>query len=216
MIVSQQKPIEEILESLKGYKSLFLVGCGECATICKSGGQPELDKMKAILESAGKTVLGTCLPQAPCLAPQIKTELARNMKVLGSCDAVLVLACGLGVQSVKNNSRLKKTVIPANNTFFSATMDGQGDFYEKCSMCAECVLALTGGICPVTLCPKGLLNGPCGGVNRGKCEVDNEKDCVWVLIYKELESGNNLDKIRRIHGGRDYQKALNPRKLTLK
>jgi hypothetical protein len=95
-------------------------------------------------------------------------------------------------------------------------MDGQGDFYEKCSMCAECVLALTDGICPVTLCPKGLLNGPCGGVNRGKCEVDKEKDCVWVLIYKELESNNKLDKIRKIHGGRDYQKALNPRKLTPK
>ena len=216
MIISQQKPPKELLESLKDYTRIFLVGCGECATTCKSGGQPELDKAKAALEAAGKMVSGMCLPQAPCLAPQIKAELARNMKALRDCQAVLVLACGLGVQSVKENNRLNHPVIPANDTIFGAVMDGQGNFYEKCSMCAECVLASTAGICPVTLCPKGLQNGPCGGVNQGKCEVDSQKDCAWVLIYRELDKQHKLEKLKEIRQPRDFKKAVKPQKLILK
>jgi len=216
MIISQQKPLDELSASLKGYNKIFLVGCGECATTCKSGGQPELDKMKAFLEARGKTILGMCLPGAPCVAAQIKTELARNIKVLRDAEVVLVLACGLGVQSAKENNRFNQVVLPANNTIFGAVMDAQGDFYEKCSMCAECVLGETGGICPVTLCPKSLLNGPCGGMNKGKCEVDNEKDCAWVLIYQELEKKNKLDKMREIHKERDYRKASKPHKLIMK
>ena len=216
MIISQQKPLDELFSSLKGYNKIFLVGCGECAATCKSGGQPELDKMKAFLEAEGKTTLGMCMPSAPCVAAQIKTELAKNVKVLRDAEVVLVLACGLGVQSVKDNNRFGQVVIPANNTIFGAVMDAQGNFYEKCSMCAECVLEQTAGICPITLCPKSLLNGPCGGMDKGKCEVDKENDCVWVLIYKELEKKNNLDKIREIHKERDYRKSSKPHKLIMK
>ncbi|MFA6130335.1 MAG: methylenetetrahydrofolate reductase C-terminal domain-containing protein [Candidatus Omnitrophota bacterium] len=215
MIISQQKPLEELLLSLKEYNKVFLVGCGECAATCKSGGQPELLKMKAELEAKGKTVTGFCMPGAPCVAAQIKTELARNIKALRESEALVVLACGLGVQSVKDNNRLSQAILPANNTIFGAVMDAQGNFYEKCSMCAECVLGQTSGICPVTLCPKGLLNGPCGGMNKGKCEVDNEKDCAWVLIYQELEKKNELDKIRQIHKERDYKKSSRPHKLIM-
>ena len=216
MIVSQQKSLDELLSGLKGYNKIFLVGCGECAATCKSGGQPELDKMKALLEAERKTILGMCLPGAPCVAAQIKTELAKNIKALRDAEVVLVLACGLGVQSVKDNNRFNQPVIPANNTIFGAVMDAQGNFYEKCSMCAECVLEQTAGICPITLCPKSLLNGPCGGMDKGKCEVDKEKDCAWVLIYRELEKKNNLDKIRKIHKERDYRKAARPHKLVMK
>jgi len=215
MIISQQKPLEELLTNLKEYNKIFLVGCGECAATCKSGGEPELSKMKAELEAQGKKVLGMCIPGAPCLASQIKTELAKNIKILRDCDAFLVLACGLGVQSVKDNDRLGLTVLPANNTLFGAVMDSQGNFFEKCSMCAECVLGETAGICPVTLCPKGLLNGPCGGMNKGKCETDSEKDCAWVLIYRELEKKNKLDKIKEIHKERDYKKSSPPHKLIM-
>ena len=215
MIISQQKPLEELLATLKEYSKIFLVGCGECAATCKSGGEPELLKMKADLETRGKIVLGMCMPGAPCIASQLKSELARNIKALRDCQAVLVLACGLGVQSVKDNDRLGLAILPANNTLFGAVMDAQGNFYEKCSMCAECVLGETGGICPVTLCPKGLLNGPCGGMNKGKCEVDNEKDCAWVLIYREMEKKNKLDKIKEIHKERDYKKSSRPHKLIM-
>jgi hypothetical protein len=167
------------------------------------------------LEKAGKTVLGSCIPDAPCVASQVKTELAKNMKLLREAEAVLVLACGLGTQSVKDNDRLGLVVLPGCNTLFGATMDAQGNFYEKCSLCGECVLDETGGICPITLCAKGLLNGPCGGMNKGKCEVDNEKDCAWVLIYKELEKKNKLADFKKIRDPRDFKKSTRPRKLVM-
>jgi len=215
MIVTEQKPLQEILDSLKEYKKVFLVGCGECAATCKTGGEAELVAMKKLLEEQGKTVLGMCMPSAPCMASQIKTELAKNMKALRESEAILVLACGLGVQSVKDNDRLDLSVLPCCNTIFGAVMDAQGNFYEKCSLCGECVLDVTGGICPITLCAKGLLNGPCGGMNKGKCEVDQEKDCAWVLIYKELEKKNKLNRFRQIQGAKDFKKSTKPHKLII-
>jgi ferredoxin len=208
MIISEQKPKEEMLEFLGPYKKIFLVGCGECATTCKTGGEPELAKMKALLEENGKTVVGSCIPSAPCVAAQIKTELAKNMKVLREAEAVLVLACGLGTQSVKDNDRLGLAVFPACNSLFGAVLDGQGNFLEKCSLCGECVLDITGGICPITLCAKGLLNGPCGGMNKGKCEVDKDKDCAWVLIYQELEKKNKLADFKKVQGPKDFVMSL--------
>lgn len=215
MIITQEKPFQQILDSLKEYKKIFLVGCGECATTCKTGGEPELAKIKQLLEEQGKSVLGMCIPKAPCVASQIKTELAKNMKVLREAQAILVLACGLGAQSVKDNDRLGLSVFPACNTVFGAVMDSQGNFFEKCSLCGECVLDVTGGICPITLCAKGLLNGPCGGMDKGKCEVDKENECAWVLIYKELEKKNKLGKMKEIQVVRDYKKSAKPHKLVM-
>ncbi len=215
MIITEQKPFQKIIDSLKGYNKIFLVGCGECATTCKTGGEAELLKMKEELQAHGKTVLGMCIPGAPCVASQIKTELAKNMKALREAEAILVLACGLGAQSVKDNDRLGLAVLPACNTLFGAVMDAQGNFYEKCSLCGECVLDVTGGICPITLCPKGLLNGPCGGMNKGKCEVDQERDCAWVLIYKELEKRKKLDELKKVQKPKDFKKAMKPHKLIL-
>jgi len=213
MIITQQKPLPEILEGLKDYRKIFLVGCGECAATCKTGGEPEVLQMKEELQKQGKTVVGFCIPPAPCVASQIKMELAKNILALRQAEAVLVLACGLGAQSVKDNDRLGLAVLPACNTLFGAVMDAQGNFYEKCSMCAECVLAQTGGVCPITLCPKGLLNGPCGGVDKGKCEVDKDKDCAWVLIYKELEKKKKLVDFKKIRGPKDFKKTTKPHKL---
>jgi ferredoxin len=216
MIVTENKPFQEILESLKGYNKIFLVGCGECAATCKTGGEPELLALKAQLEGQGKAVVGTSIPDAPCIAAQIKTELAKNTKVLREAEVILVLSCGLGAQSVKDNDRLGMAVLPALNTVFTAVLDAGGNFYEKCSLCGDCVLAQTGGICPLTLCPKGLLNGPCGGMDKGKCEVDKEKDCTWVLIYKELEKKTGLNKLKEIRPPRDFKKATKPHRLIPK
>jgi hypothetical protein len=171
--------------------------------------------MQQELEKQGKVIVGACIPGAPCVASQIKTELAKNIKALKEAEAILVLACGLGVQSVRDNDRWGLTVLPACNTLFGAVMDGQGNFYEKCSMCAECVLDTTGGICPITLCAKGLLNGPCGGMNQGKCEVDKEQDCAWVLIYKELEKRKKLGRFKEIRPAKDFKKTNKPHKLVV-
>lgn len=215
MIITEQKSIQKILESLKNYTKVFLVGCGECATTCKTGGEAQLLKIKEQLEEQGKKVTGMCIPKAPCVASQIKTEFAKNLKNLRESEAILVLACGLGVQSAKECDRLGLMVLPGCNTLFGAIMDSQGNFIEKCSMCGECVLDVTGGICPVTLCAKGLLNGPCGGMNKGKCEVDKERDCVWVLIYRELEKRKMLEAMKEIQPPKDYKKTIKPRKLVL-
>ncbi len=213
MIITGQKALQEIIDSLKNYSKIFLVGCGECATTSKTGGEPELLKMKNELEAQGKVIVGMCIPSAPCVAAQIKTELAKNMKTLREADAVLVLACGLGVQSVKENNRLGQAALPGCNTLFGAVVDSQGNFLEKCSMCGDCVLDVTAGVCPITLCPKGLLNGPCGGMNKGKCEVDKDKDCAWVLIYNELEKRKKLDTLRTIREPKDFSKTTKPHKL---
>jgi ferredoxin len=215
MIVSEPKPFAELLDGLKEYQKIFLVGCGDCATACKTGGEDELLEMKKQLEKHGKTVLGVCIPDSTCVAAKLKTELAKNMKFLREADAILVLACGLGVQSVKDNDRLGLAVFPGCNTVFAAVMDSQGNFQEKCSLCADCVLEATAGICPITLCPKGLLNGPCGGMNKGKCELDKDRDCAWVLIYRELEKKQRINKLKEIHGPRDFKKTLKPHKLVL-
>ncbi|MBP7216103.1 MAG: methylenetetrahydrofolate reductase C-terminal domain-containing protein [Candidatus Omnitrophica bacterium] len=215
MIITEQKPIAQIIDSLQGAHKIFLVGCGECSTTCKTGGEPELLKMKEALEGHGKTVVGWCIPGAPCVAAQMKVEMAKHMKDLRQSEAVLVLACGLGVQSFKDNDRFGLAVCPACNTLFGGMLDAQGNFLEKCSMCGECVLAETGGICPITLCPKGLLNGPCGGMNLGKCEVDKDRDCAWVLIYKEAQKKNKLQEFKKIKEPKDYKKTNKPHMLLV-
>ncbi len=215
MIITEQKPIQEILDSLKGYDKVFLIGCGECATVCKTGGEAEVAQMKKLLKENGKVVTGFVIPQAPCIASQVKTELAKNMKALREAEAILILACGLGVQSVKANDRLGHVVMPGCNTEFLGIVDAKGDLYERCSACGECVLGVTAGICPVSLCPKGLLNGPCGGADKGKCEVDKDKDCTWVLIYKELEKQKQLAEFKKIKPPKDFKKTTRPRSRVL-
>ena len=215
MIITKQKNFEDILSKLAGINNVFIVGCGECATTCKSGGEAEVLEFKTQLEAKGKVVTGFAIPKAPCVAPQIKTAFAQNRNALKNVEAIVVLACGLGTQSVKSNDRLELFVIPGCDTLFGALVDNEGNFKEVCSFCGECILDLTGGICPITCCSKGLLNGPCGGVNKGKCEVDKERDCAWVLIYKELEKKGKIDDIRKAHAPKDYGKTTKPHKLIL-
>jgi len=213
MIVTQRKPLEEILNILKDQNKVFLIGCGECSTTCHTGGEKEVLEMKQFLEAQGKKVTGWVIPNAPCIAAQTKTAFAQNMPALKDTQAILVMSCGLGVQSVKENDRLKLEVFPALNSMFGTLMDSKGSFYEVCSNCGDCVLDKTGCICPITRCSKGLLNGPCGGVIKGKCEVDRDRDCAWVLIYKELERKGQLDKMKALSAPKDYSKTTKPHKV---
>ena len=213
MIVTQRKLLEEILNILKDQNKVFLVGCGECSTTCHTGGEKEVLEMKQFLEAQGKKVTGWVIPNAPCIAAQTKTAFAQNMPALKDTQAILVMSCGLGVQSVKENDRLKLEVFPALNSMFGTLMDSKGSFYEVCSNCGDCVLDKTGCICPITRCSKGLLNGPCGGVIKGKCEVDRDRDCAWVLIYKELERKGQLDKMKALSAPKDYSKTTKPHKV---
>ena len=211
MIITKQKSLKDILSYLEGSDKVFIFGCGECSTTCKTGGETEVLAMKEALERAGKTVTGYSIPSAPCVAAKVKLEAAKNRKSIEAANAVLVMACGLGIQSVKENLRAQKSVHVACDTLFMGAVESNGAFFEKCSACGDCVLESTGMICPITRCPKSILDGPCGGQDKGKCEVDREKDCVWVLIYKELKEKGKLDLLKKRQSPKDYSKTAKPR-----
>jgi ferredoxin len=213
MIITKQKDKNEILKYLEGENKIFIFGCGECATVCKTGSEDEIREMQKFLEAHGKVVTGFVIPDAPCIASQVRADLAKNKKAVRESDSLLMMACGLGAQSLKENLREDKVVHVTNDTIFIGEVDKEGNFLERCSACGECILELTDGICPVTRCPKGLLNGPCGGVDKGKCEVDENIDCVWALIYKDLKEKNKLHLLREYIPPKDHSKMLKPRRV---
>jgi hypothetical protein len=197
MIITKQKSPQDILKALKDKVRVFIVGCGDCAATCKTGGEEEVFAMAGFLKKQGKTVTGFVTPDVTCAAAQAKIAFAKNKEALKNSDAILVLACGSGVQCVRENDRLNLDVLPGCDSLFAALIDKDNNFQEVCSCCGECVLDLTDGICPVTRCSKGLLNGPCGGQNKGKCEVDKNRDCAWVLIYKKMKEKGTLQRLRK-------------------
>ena len=171
--------------------------------------------MKDILEKSGRKVTGSAIPDAPCVAAQLKTAMAKNIKAIKESDSILALACGLGAQSIKENDRTKKTIHIGCDTLFMGATDAKNDFFELCSACGDCVLELTAAICPITRCPKSLMNGPCGGQDKGKCEVDKERDCAWVMIYKELKERDKLELLKELRPPKDYSKLTKPRKRNM-
>lgn len=216
MIITAGKDKKEILKSLEGIDKVFIFGCGECAAVCKTGGEKEVNDMKRFLEAGGKTVTGFAIPDAPCISSQVRTALGKNKKAVNESDALIIMACGLGAQCLQENLKEPKYVHTTNDTLFMGEVDKDGNFLERCSACGECILELTGGICPVTRCPKGLMNGPCGGVNKGKCEVDKNIDCAWALIYNELSEKDQLYLLERYNPPKDHSKMLKPRARVLK
>jgi len=106
---------------------------------------------------------------------------------------------------------LNQPVIPSLDTLFIGVEDSPGSFYEVCAQCGQCILGELAGICPLSRCHKSLLNGPCGGTNNGKCEVDSEKDCAWTLIYQRLEEQNRLDSMRKYQPPKNYHVMLKPK-----
>ncbi|MBL7068644.1 MAG: methylenetetrahydrofolate reductase C-terminal domain-containing protein [Candidatus Omnitrophica bacterium] len=214
MIITRPKELKEILKKIGDEKKIFIVGCGECAATCETGGEKDVLRVKEILEKEGKTVTGWVVPEAPCVASQIKIALAKNKKAIKEADSVLALMCGLGVQSMTENDRDKKSIHVGCDTLFMGEVDKDGVLLERCSACGDCTLEETGGICAVTRCPKGLLDGPCGGTDKGKCEVDKDRDCVWTLIYNTLKERNKLYLMKDTHLPKDYSKMSKPRQLV--
>lgn len=213
MIITEQKPLEEILDLLKEDRNIFLVGCGECATLCETGGEPQVKEMEGRLREAGKNVTGWTVVDVACEVLVTKKGLRAKRDAVNEADAFLVLACGGGTQAVRECT--DKAVYPGCNSLFLGNVQRMGRFEERCSMCGDCILGETGGICPVTRCPKGLLNGPCGGTDNGKCEVDPEKDCVWTLIYDQLAKDEGLDRIRKLFPAKDYSVQLRPARRAI-
>ncbi|MBI4843755.1 MAG: methylenetetrahydrofolate reductase C-terminal domain-containing protein [Nitrospirae bacterium] len=196
MIITKKKDFKEFLESIRDYKSFFLIGCSECASLCGTGGEPELAAMKEALEAEGKKVTGTMLPKTGCQTLGTKIELKKDKEACAAAEAIIVMSCGAGTQSAVEIFP-DKPVFPSNDTLFLGNMTRFQMFDERCSLCGQCILDKTGGICPVTACPKGLLNGPCGGTNEGKCEVSPDIECAWVRIYNRMKKLNRLDDMKK-------------------
>lgn len=207
--ITKQKPFEEVTQQLQGFSRIFIAGCGTCATLTHTGGVEEVAAMKERLQSQGKLITGTAVIPTACddLTQTLAEEYSSPIQ---SAHAVLVMACALGVHRI-GDSITNKPVIPALDTLFIGMDYGQGVFHEVCAQCGQCVLGETAGICPLTACHKGLLNGPCGGTNNGKCEVDKEKDCAWTLIYNRLKEQGRLDLMRKYQPPKNYQVVPRPR-----
>jgi hypothetical protein len=211
MIITKKKDFQELYENIKGYRSFFLLGCSECATLCGTGGEPELKELKEALEGLGKEVTGTFVAKTGCQVLGTKVELKPFKEAIDRAECIIVLSCGAGTQTAVELYE-DKPVYPANDSLFLGNMTRFQFFDERCSLCGKCILDKTGGICPITTCPKGLLHGPCGGMKDGHCEVSPELQCAWVRIYERMKRLNKLDELREfIMEPKEWSKAQKPR-----
>ena len=215
MIITKKKKLDDILNSLEEKKSVYLFGCNSCAEQCKTGGKDEIDEMTTALTDSGLTVTGASIVDETCYRQLALKEIRKHNEIKKS-DAILVLACGAGVKTVADSVEDAQPVLPALDSSYLASVERVGRFFEGCSLCGECVLSDTAGICPHTDCSKGLLNGPCGGVVEGKCEVDIEKDCAWTRIHARLKAQDRLHLMRKHHPPKDYSTSRQPRKTLLR
>ena len=204
MIFSEQKPIEEILDFLKREKSVFILGCNGCAQSSGSGGPEQVKEMAEKLISSGKKVTGSKVIDFLCEKALVKSGLRGRVEEVAAADSVLVMTCGIGVQAVA--ASVNKVCHPACNTINLGGSRGEWQGSERCAECGDCLLDYTGGICPLTACSKGLINGQCGGASQGKCELDPARDCGWELIYNRLKSTNQVDKLKKFIPPHDWSK----------
>ncbi len=213
MILSEQKPWEEILDYLEGEDKVFILGCNGCAQSSGTGGPLQVEEMKGRLEQADKKVPGSMVIDFLCQKALVKSRLRARIQQVEAADSILVMTCGIGAQAVA--AVVNRVCHPACNTTNLGGSRGEWRGAERCLECGECLLDYTGGICPLTACTKSLINGACGGASQGKCELDPEKDCGWELIYQRLKQKNQLDKLREFITPKDYSKIMaNPKILS--
>lgn len=216
MIVAEQKPIKEIAELIKDSKKVLIVGCGGCVTVCLSGGEKETEILASALrimrEQEGNPVEIETVTLTRQCDPEYVEQLADKIK---DVDVVISLACGVGVQYIAERY-MDKWVIPGQNTKFAGGAIEHGVWEERCAMCGDCILHLTGGICPIIRCSKSLLNGPCGGSQYGKCEIDKNIPCAWQLIYDKMKALGRLDEMMTYLPAKDWSKYRDggPRKVV--
>lgn len=216
MIVGEQKPITEIKETIAPYQKLLILGCGTCVNTCFAGGEDEVATLASALRLAFKKEGKKIEVEEFTVERQCEDEFIQEAALsIARNDVVLSLACGAGVQAIARRFA-EIPVLPGVNTTFLGVLERQGLFTEECLGCGNCVLALFGGICPITRCSKKLLNGPCGGSRDGKCEVNLDTDCAWQLIIDRLKTLGQLESLRVHVPPQDWRssQAGGPRRLV--
>ena len=213
MIVAERKPFEEIAAATAGFRRVLVAGCGTCVAVCLTGGEKEAGILASQLDIAAQLAGREQSFSVACVERQCDREfLAELAPAVEGADAVLSLACGAGIQFLAE-AYGEVPVLAGVNTTFIGINDDVGVWQEKCRSCRDCLLTLTGGVCPIALCPKGMLNGPCGGGDDGKCETDPERECAWSLIYTRLEQTGRLDNLEAIVAPRDHRDLLPGRQV---
>ena len=216
MITGEQKPLDEIKEMIADCQKILVLGCGTCVTVCFAGGEKEVGilasslSMTTRLEGQNKEFMEATV-QRQC-EYEYNEEVADLVK---EADAVLSLACGIGVQTM--NEQFPGTItLPGLNTSFLGQPVQEGIWEERCQACGNCILDRTAGICPIARCSKILLNGPCGGSGNGKCEIAPEIDCAWQLIYDRLNALGKLELMTEVQPARDWSTGRDggPRKFV--
>jgi len=204
MIIAEQMPLGEIKRMLAPYKRVLVLGCGTCVTVCFAGGEKEVSVLASSLRMATRLdgdpkEVGEATVERQC-EYEYNEQIADQLQQV---DAVLSLACGIGVQTMNEQFPWIVTLPGVNTTFLGQPLE-QGVWAERCQACGNCILDMTGGICPIARCAKSLLNGPCGGSQNGKCEINPETDCAWELIYDRLKALDRLDVLLEIQPPKDW------------
>lgn len=216
MIVADKKPIEEIIEEIKDHQNILILGCNECVTVCEAGGKKEVGVLASALRmyflNQGKE---TKIDEIT-LERQCDHEYLEEIRdAIDKYDAVVSLACGVGVQFMAEKYHATP-IYPGVNTCFLGATEERGLWTERCQACGKCILARTGGICPVSRCAKRILNGPCGGSTSGHCEINKEVVCAWQLIIERLKNLGKLDDYEQLAPVKDWStdRAGGPRKVV--
>jgi ferredoxin len=216
MIIAEQKSLDELKSLIGSAEKVLVVGCGTCVTVCFAGGAREAAitssslRMTTKLENQQKTIRDVTV-QRQCEWEYLD-QIAEDVN---EADVVLSLGCGIGVQAIAEHFP-NTWVVPGLNTSFLGLPTEQGVWEERCAACGDCILGLTGGICPIARCSKSLLNGPCGGSEAGHCEIDPEVPCAWQLIYDRLSSMGKLNVILDLQPPKNWKTSRDggPRKIT--
>ena len=215
MITAERKPLEELIEYIKPFKRILLLGCNECVTVCAAGGRKEVGLLASGLQMAMLKAGNNIEIRQHTVERQCDPEYVEELvPMIDGADAVMSMACGCGVQQIATRFK-DKPVFPAVNTTFMGASERQGVWAERCQGCGNCLLGITGGICPIARCAKQLMNGPCGGSTGGKCEISEDVDCAWQLIWDRLKSLGLQDRYLDIVPAKDWRSGggSGPRKI---
>jgi ferredoxin len=216
MIVAEPKPLEEIIALVRDRERILVAGCNECVTVCEAGGKKEVGVLASALRMALLKEGREVRIDEVTLERQCDHEYLQEIAAtVDGYDAIVSLACGVGIQFMAEEYPAK-TVFPGVNTCFMGAAERRGVWVERCQGCGSCVLATTAAVCPVTRCAKRLFNGPCGGSTAGKCEIGKEVDCAWQLIINRLKALDRLEDFETLAPLKDWSKdrAGGPRRLV--
>jgi ferredoxin len=210
MIITKQKEFNGLIKCI-AESPVFIIGCNECATICHTGGEEEVLSMKKALEKKDIKVTGWVILEPACNLQKDKLLLKNHKKDIEKAKKILVLACGNGTQTVSEIIE-DIDIVPGCDTLFLGEIKHANDFEKRCVLCGECIHDIFDSFCPVARCPKSMLNGPCGGVKNGKCEISSDIDCIWDIIYKDLKKKGQLYRLKEIKKPKDWSKSTEMRR----